>query len=233
MSGDPDTSDGNTTCNEALICHLMRGVEFREKVLGDDSVIIFNREHLQVIKDRMEEHAKNKTYPWVTVYSFAFEFEHVEFCQCRPVWTINGYVMVRNPKRMLTRGLTCISQTVVKNPHQFYDWLRAVGDCEWSVNPGVPVLTAIAQYMRSFSSRPIKEPHDTLYFKTIRREYNHTITQSARLSFYMAFGISVQNQYVIEKWFNSNSRKKTYTVRNIIHPYSGNSEKYLNDTYST
>lgn len=231
MSGDPDTSDGNSTDNLALICDLFRGVEMRETIMGDDSVIIFDLVDVDIIRSRMDEHVVHKVYPWTTVYRFVVEFEQVEFCQCKPILTINGYIMVRDISRVITRGFTCISQNVVKTPRLFYDWMRAVGDCEWSVNPGVPVHTAVAEYMRSFSDRPLKEPQDRSRFKVMHKKLDHTITMQARLSYQVAFGISVQTQLEIEKWFKDHQGKATNRYVSIFHPYPGHCTKYLDNLY--
>lgn len=217
MSGDPDTSDGNSTCNLALLCHLFRSFKKFITVMGDDSVVIFERRDIPYILHRLGQ----RVYPWDIEYSIVGEFEHIEFCQCHPVETINGYIMVRTPMRALTRGLACISQTVVRMPRLYYNWLRAVGDCEYSVNPGVPVMTSMARYFQSFSDKPMKEPHDRTRFKMLHGNYDHRITMRARLSFQTAFGISLRTQQRVEKWFNSNRGYRVRRVRVVSHPISG------------
>lgn len=227
MSGDPDTSDGNSTANLALICHLMRECSYRETVMGDDCVVIFERHHLPLIMNRLLEHKLNRTYPWKTTYRVTDVFEDIDFCQCKPVKTINGYIMVRDISRVITRGLTCISQTVVNNPGLYYDWLRAVGDCEYSCNPGVPVHSSVAKYMQSYSNRPIKEPQDKSEFKMLHGKYKHNITTEARLSYQRAFGIDINMQHRIEQWFEQNRGIRYQRLTNIDFPYPGRLSKIL------
>jgi hypothetical protein len=218
-SGDCNTSSGNCTCNLALLTDLFRRVKHASTVMGDDGVVIFDRKDLPTIQKRLDR--SRERYPWKTAKSFAFVFEQIEFCQCRPVYTVNGYLMVRHPNRVITRGLTCISQTVVQQPRLFYDWLRAVGDCEYSVNPGVPILQSVASYFRSFSNRAIHEPHDRSRFKTLRGHYDRTIVREARLSFHKAYGVSPALQLAIEKWFDTHCGLRHEQLVDIHHPVDG------------
>lgn len=201
-SGDADTSDGNSTINLAVLLHLFRGVDKRISVIGDDSVVILSYDSYQqlVAIDRFND--LGQLYVWDTPYTVVTEFEHIEFCQCRPVLTCNGWLMVRTPSRVLTRSSYCIDQRITTVP-QLLRWLRGVGLCEQSLNQGVPILQAYAEWcMSGTNAPPIYEPG---YAQEHRRLPNmgRDITIAARATFYKAFGISIDLQLLVERYFST------------------------------
>lgn len=229
MSGDPDTSDGNSTANLALICDLMREVESRDTVMGDDSVIIFESEHYELIKSRID--CMSQRYPWETEYRFTQQFEDVDFCQCKPVLTINGWVMVRNPLRAITRGTTCIAPLITTKLHHLLPrYFRAVGDCEYSCNPGVPVLQDFALWMMRFHDRGMKLPFDRTDWKTIPGRLLHHITDESRLSFFKSFGVDIPTQLALENWFKT-TPARIGNIYNMQHPVNGASKHILQPCY--
>lgn len=181
-SGDANTSSGNSTVNLAMLMRLFRQVKRHVYNIGDDSV--------------------GRDYLWETPYSIVDQFEHIEFCQCRPIETINGWLMVRDPERVLTRSSYCIAQNI-NTMSLLKRWMLGVGLCEQSVNPGVPVLYQFGCWMAGHTrARPIYEPNYKPWLRTI--PYTNTmITLQARLSFAKAFSVSIDQQLRIEHYFRT------------------------------
>lgn len=199
-SGDANTSSGNSTVNLAMLLRLFRDVDKRIRNIGDDSVVIISRATFNYLTRIGRFDELGVDYLWQTPYNVVDEFEHIEFCQCRPVETVNGWLMVRNPLRVLTRSSYCIQQDV-KDLRMLKRWMKGVGDCEYAVNPGVPVLQQYALWLSSFTKEgAIYEPNYKEWLRRIPYN-NHYINTTARLSFAKAFNISVDMQLFIEHFF--------------------------------
>jgi hypothetical protein len=216
MSGDPDTGDGNSTCNLALILHLIRMILARKRVMGDDSVVIMERwDYENILKARLGD--LGVLYGWKTSVKVVYQFEDIEFCQCQPVLTSNGWLMVRNPLRTFTRATTCINQSVILNPALFKRWLKGVGLSEKAVNPGVPVHSAFAGWcIRASSHDAIYDPGYKDWLRKIPGVVSHVISEESRLSYELAFGISVPYQRQLENYFNT--LEHNFVYQNVPDP---------------
>ncbi len=192
-SGEADTSDGNSTVNDMMISYVYRKIEHDKGLLGDDSVVIHEAKTTINVNDMME-------YGFQSKYNQVTEFEDIEYCQCHPIHTINGWLMVREPSRVISRGTTCINHSI-KSVDMFKRWCKGVGDCEYSCNAGVPVLQAFAEFMRrSTTEKPIYDRE--IQEHRIKGDYSHVINDTARISFNKAFGITIKQQYELEHYFN-------------------------------
>ena len=70
---------------------------------GDDCVLIIERSDLPLISDLVS---------WFSAMGYTMEsegvvgqFEHINFCQTKPVWTPAGYKMVRNPASAIPKDI--------------------------------------------------------------------------------------------------------------------------------
>lgn len=145
MSGDQNTGKDNSSVNLAMIELVLKwcGIEdYQIYVDGDDSVVVINKRDMHKCNVELF-----KRFGMKTTEDWAEIFEKVEFCQCRPVWTPEGYVMVRNPYRVLKR----VNWTVKKFPkHLDGNYLKAVMACESALNEGIPVMGPLS--VRSYNS---------------------------------------------------------------------------------
>lgn len=189
-SGDTTTSDGNTTINEALLCHHFNGVHHIDYINGDDSVVMIEHDDLDEMLSRSMER-----YGYGTKISYVHEFEQIEYCQCQPVLTVNGWLMVRNPERILSRSTVCLTP---KSLEYLRAWFASVGECELSCNQGVPVLQHFAKFLLKFSDKRVDV--GDIEFHRITKQLDCDITLTTRESFQRAFGISISEQYRLE-WF--------------------------------
>lgn len=196
-SGDANTSSGNSTINFAMLKRLFRDVTKHIYNIGDDSVVILSRQSYNLLFNLGRFNELGVDYLWETPYTMVDEFEQIDFCQCKPVKTINGWIMVRHPERVLTRSSFCIDQSI-KDVPTLLRWLRGVGLCEYAVNPGVPILQCYAEWCMSHTNKdPIYEPNYKQWMRRLN-VHDHSITLEARLTFEKAFGITIDQQLFIE-----------------------------------
>jgi len=127
------------------------------------------------------------------------EFEEVEFCQSRPVETQEGWRLVRNPFRTLSRagwGLYQMPKALLKR------WVRSVGLCEQVLGRGVPILQRLGELMAAAGSGAyyITDKHHEakLLQHSIERVRSIPITMETRMSFERAWGIDPLTQIEIE-----------------------------------
>lgn len=196
-SGVPNTSLGNGLTNYAILSHFLRACHverYRIVVNGDDSVVV-----IEQADEHRINHSMLDDYGFATTISHVYEFTDIDYCQTKPVCTIDGWVMIRDPLRVISRATVCIDPSVDTVEH-FRTWLASVGDCESSLNAGVPVLQSFAHWLRSLShKRVVIDGYD---YKT--RVGGHAeITPIARHTFWLAFGITPTRQVELERYFSS------------------------------
>lgn len=198
-SGDANTSLGNSLTNIAIICYWLRDIQRKRIIVdGDDSVIIVERSDLnKVNSDALSVMGFGTT--WKTVD----EFGHVDFCQCKPVKTINGWIMVRDPQRCIERSSVCINPTYTKDKNLVMRWMHSVGVCESSCNAGVPILSAYAKFLTRHHDEYININDDISRRVVKRSGLSDIVTDQARISFWRAFSISPKQQLGIEKYFDT------------------------------
>jgi hypothetical protein len=198
LSGVPNTSLGNSIVNYAIISYWLNSCgirKYRIIVNGDDSVIIIEREDVHLLNS--ESLARLK---FGTTYTVEDEFQRVSFCQTNPIRTINGQLMVRDPMRVMSRSTVCIDPSV--KPQSFGDWLHTVGQCEISLNRGVPILQSFAKFLIRQGNKTLNI-HDDLQYRAMAHAGSEEITSNARYDFMIAFGIGSDTQIQYEQYFDS------------------------------
>lgn len=208
FSGDVTTSDGNSTINKALLVDYTWGINTIDIDNGDDSVIFLDYHDLDELNSR-----DLTCYQYKTKHTTVYNLEDIEYCQCHPVKTINGWLMVRDPIRVISRATTCIDPTA-----DLSIWFASVGECEFSCNRGVPVLMSFARMLMKLSVKRMKLDQDFEYHR-IRGTFSEEITNEARVSFALAFGIQPTLQLELEYLFdNMVWPKEIYSVSDPTGP---------------
>lgn len=188
-SGVPNTSLGNSIINYCIlrICYPNAAII----VDGDDSVVITSG----YVASRYDF----KDCGMNTKYSYTRIFEHIEFCQSRPVMTPIGYVMCRNPFRAINRMKVRLGKNV-----DIGSWLWTVGIGEGLCNGYMPILSYFCKRMRELGrARRHKFKPWTLEYRTLSMSYMRSFaypTDESRGSFALAWGIDVPTQYALEKY---------------------------------
>jgi hypothetical protein len=206
MSGDMNTSLGNCV----LMCGMIWTYLEERKVNGhlanngDDCVIFMERKDLARFSTGLGEWFLKLGFNMV-VEEPVDEFEKLEFCQTKPIFDGEAYVMVRNPVTAIAKD------SVMLNPFQgasqFKGWLDAVGSGGLAMTGGIPVFQAFyACYVRSGEKRVV--PDHLLSWnmqqhllKGVTRKFKE-VTPEARASFWSAFDITPDEQVELEKYYD-------------------------------
>lgn len=195
MSGDPDTGCGNSIINADAIW----GVFYCSRILkydflldGDDSILIVEKQDF----DKFDGHVFEQL-GFETKYSFTTEIEEAEFCQCRPVRLGNSYCFVRNPERALSNMMVARRKYPMA---QYNDWTSAVGMCELATNSGLPVLQHVGQQMMNVSKRQLFDSDYAWKMELLKGRPAKFVepTLETRLSYFMAWGVPLEIQELIE-----------------------------------
>jgi hypothetical protein len=204
MSGDMNTGLGNCL----LMCSMVYSfcvdktiVKFRLANNGDDCVLIVERRDLAKLKD---------LHPWFLNLGFnmvcelpVFVFEEIEFCQTHPVWTPDGWIMVRNVPTSIAKD--CLSLKPLDHPMVYMRWCASVAECGISLTGGIPIVqefySALAR--ASCGVDPLRqEPTLETGFARLAIGMNRKYAEvdaMTRVSFWRAFGIEPDKQIVFEK----------------------------------
>lgn len=193
MSGDPDTGCGNSVVNaDCLYGFLTRsGIEKYDFLLdGDDSVVVIEQDALPRL---------DTTYfgrvGFDTKIQIVRDIDEVEFCQCKLVLTGKGILFSRNPTRAMSHAMVSRRRF---EPATWRRWVAGVGACEAAANPGVPVLQEFGDQLQKLSNKPFFDD-DLAYRLTTTPRWGHEpVTEDARITFALAWGISPQMQMVME-----------------------------------
>lgn len=234
MSGDMDTGGGNCLLMCAMMHSFFRSLNIpsgRIKLVnnGDDCVIFVERRYEHLVRESIG--------PWFLGMGFNMVsedtsrcIEEVEFCQMRPVCVDGKWRMVRNPFRAIPKDCTSVRRIDI--PKVFRKWTTAVSDCGLSLCNGVPVQQSFYQSIgrsvcpavRKSKSRRVQQrmarlvlqDESGLYkWKSESEKKVISVTDSTRLSYFAAFGITPEQQLYLETFYNEN--QPAWAVASVDH----------------
>lgn len=203
MSGDMNTALGNCLIMCALIYRLglERSVKLRLANNGDDCVVVMEREDVARFVQGLDR--------WFHAYGFNMKveepvrvFEHIEFCQAHPVYDGSRWIMVRNPSTTISKDAICVNRDYGHGPAA-RKWLYAVGECGLSMTGGIPVVQEHYQaFLRNGvaglgRNAVVTETGMYMLSKGLHRQVAEP-TDEARISFWLAFGVSPTQQRAYE-----------------------------------
>jgi len=202
-SGDMNTSMGNCLIMCGIMYAFFRFLGIRASLCnnGDDCVIICERSVEHLVNQHLEEFCLRFGFT-VKVEPSVDVIERLVFCQMSPVDTGRGWLMVRNPIKVLTKDGYSLFD--LDNEKVFRRYLLSLGKCGVSITGGVPVLQDYYQAMIDQGHGPLiahEAFHATSTFLLSKGEHRYYTkpTDTARASFYRAFGMSVEQQLEVEK----------------------------------
>jgi hypothetical protein len=244
-SGDMNTSVGNVI----LVCMLLYFIiksdpDYRGAIEiaddGDDAVII-SEEHLI---DRLIGILPGmflRAGFTLRVDGTASLFERIGFCQSSPVFDGEIWVMVRDPYKSCVKD----AATIIDITSQSKSWAAAIAQCGIAMTGGIPVLqdyySCLARYAdgaKPMKTIPQMESGFFRLAKMMSRSYK-PVTDAARMSFYLAFGIDPAEQQALEGYyrnldlfegvvrcgtsdaFNRKVPGEDSDVFSVHHPYAG------------
>lgn len=201
MSGDINTSLGNCLIMCAMVWSYCQGIGVRARLAnnGDDCVVILSRRDLARFMSDLSGWFRTMGFT-MTVESPVTEFEAIEFCQTKPVWTPDGWLMVRTLDRAVARDLSSLLDLGTG----LSAYLSAVGTCGLAAYGGIPVYQELYHSMvLAGKVTKLASRHDMaggLKYLSLgmSRSYGQ-IDARTRYSFAIAFGITPDEQMALEK----------------------------------
>lgn len=204
MSGDYNTALGNSVLNAAMLMSIFeaRVSDYRLGIDGDDSIGVIERAELSKLDDLAEACLSMGHEETIEVVD---TIERAEFCQSRIVYTAAGPTFVRNPWKALHLGGTSVRGLSDRQARQ---WAAAKALCEVYTNPGVPVISELFRRVLKESGVSLAAAQsfkfasvDEEWKKTLCRDFvaDVPVTDEARASFYLAWGIAPVDQIELER----------------------------------
>jgi hypothetical protein len=208
-SGFNNTGLGNSIITAACAYEYMIRIsvlKYRFFCDGDDGTIIIERGDLARFRECYQ--------PWFSELGFRMKtsepiyiLEHIEFCQSRPVWTEDGYLMVRCPRRALNKD--SFSKKPLDGVKVFRRWIKAVGQGGISTTGGIPIMQAfyakldtVAGDIKPLTNDPTQSKYNEYKIFGMKRTLTE-IPERVRASFCLAFGISPAAQMEIEQYYQN------------------------------
>jgi len=200
MSGDPNTALGNVIIMSLVCYHFLEGLNIPYRFIddGDDCGVFVDRKHMHLVQ-ALPEHHINYGFE-MDVEPPAYTLEQVEFCQCRPVNTGNGYVMIRNPHKALNQDTLHIDKQFATLSQQ----RTAIGICGLALNLDIPVVGALYASMIGTRDKVVERliderPGDFFNCVGSTSAVIPVVEEAVcRASFYLAFGVLPDHQVAIE-----------------------------------
>lgn len=220
-SGDLNTSLGNCI----IMCSLIHAYSAERRCdvelanNGDDCVVFMERANMAQYMAHVDTFFRRYGFALVAEQP-AFEFEHLEFCQTRPIQLPSGWRMIRNHNAVLIKDPMCLIPVPTRKTHKM--WCYAVGVCGMILNQGCPVQQSFYQcFLRNgvqctqafmdhvfhgstMMTRLSGLPRDAVsscFGPRLLRVGATAITPAARVSYYYAFGVTPDEQLALESYF--------------------------------
>ncbi len=216
MSGDMNTSLGNCIlmCSMIKQYSLDRGVRTLLANNGDDCVVFMEADDLDRFSEGLDEWFRRLGFN-MTVEPPCYTFEEIEFCQTHPIYVgpnHNDYLMVRHPKWAIAKDTMCING--FQNNKQYLAWLDAVGTGGLAMTGGVPIFQDFYRTYCKYGSRGKTHYHAQSWGvrslqKNMNRSYGEILPET-RASFYWAFGVTPDEQLVMEDFYRRVQLDSTY-----------------------
>lgn len=208
MSGDMNTALGNCLIMCALVWAYAEevGVKVRLANNGDDCAVFMEKGDQKRFLSKLDRWFLEMGFT-LTCDGVADVFEHVDFCQTRPVWTARGWVMCRSPQGGMAKD-TMWKQPDRSSPIAGYNkWQYQVGLAGQSLTAGVPVLYESYRAMVRNGTPCLRAQG----FGNMESGFEHlakgmrddgvVVTPEARVSFWLAWGITPDQQVALEHHF--------------------------------
>lgn len=204
MSGDMNTSLGNCLlmCSMVHAFSLKVGVNVQLANNGDDCVVFMERTDYERFMHPLPEWFLSMGFN-MTVEPPSYSLEEIEFCQTRPVFDGEGWIMCRDPRTAIVKDSIMLDRWV--NEDVFKGWLDAVGTGGLALTARLPVFQEFYKcYQRSGKWREKAQPLSWSMRHMIgnRKREVGAVHPAARSSFYYAFDITPDEQVVLEDYYS-------------------------------
>lgn len=209
MSGDMNTSLGNCVISSAMVWTRLQelGIAAYAVVDGDDSGVIMERRDVERYLDGAVEWFLAHGYNMVLEKPVDV-FEHIEFCQTRPVWVGGRWTMVRHYHKCINNDFSGYQKA--GDPIYWAGLMHAIASCGLSLCSGVPVLQAFYAWGLRHGRHMGRARHIEMQLhgwvqmaKGCAKRGQTPISDDTRESFRIAFGIDAEMQVALERKFDA------------------------------
>lgn len=211
-SGMNNTALGNCVISAGFlydVSNILKGKDktfnFKAHVDGDDVIVIMERRHYCLFSGFVPDYYKEASFR-MKIENPVDILEHIDFCQSRPVFDGENYLMVRNVRASLAKD--SVSKKPLDSKKIFEKWSAAVGLGGVSCTSGIPVHAAFYGCILRSSNGAKPLENDPLQrsnrYKTrnMNRQQKH-ISPATRCSYWLAFGIEPDAQLSIENFYDN------------------------------
>jgi len=226
MSGDMNTSLGNCLIMCSLIKAYLESKNINGQLAnnGDDCVVFMESYEVENFQKGLFEWFEGMGFH-MTMEKPVYEFEHIEFCQTKPVFLDGSYIMCRKPHTTLAKDV------VLLEPQPTVDkmraWLDAVGEGGLSLTGGLPVYQEFYQCLIRNGAKTGKKCHANAHMfgwgvrhliGDLNRKYT-PVSDLTRASFYYAFGITPDAQIGLEKFYRELTIDVGASVNQLVYKH--------------
>lgn len=195
MSGDMNTSMGNYLIMSSLCYVYCQEVGLKAELMncGDDCVLIMEKKDLGLMSSLPAWFLK-MGYT-MKVETPVYDMEKVEFCQMHPVYCSRGWVMVRRPDTVMTKDCCVVRGNMTLQ--RLSSWLHAQRVGGAALCGDIPVLGA---FYRCFQGEEGTEESEYAAPHKFRAgQQCGSISSASRYSFWLAFGLTPDDQLALEE----------------------------------
>jgi hypothetical protein len=201
MSGDMNTSLGNVVQACAIVFSAMEGWgHFELCNNGDDCVLIVTRKYVEVLTKLVIRAFQELGYPMVMEDPVEV-FEHIEFCQTRPVFDGTRWTMQRDPRVCLDKDACTIKPVRTKAD---WDLLRnSIANSGMALAGNMPVFCEFYEALRRGAGSRVDRDTVKSGLERLAERMNAVgpVSDDARVSFFKAFNISPDEQIALEQHY--------------------------------
>lgn len=204
MSGDMNTACGNSAISLGLIFAFCRhlGIKWDCICDGDDLVLIVEHSDRFRVLNNIQVFYQQCGYT-LTVDKYTDSIHDLKFCQQKLILTAQGYRFVRDYAKVLSN---CFSSHRHYRDDNCIRVIKAVSQCEAVLARGVPILskffTTILRRSDVMKVGLANISQEGVYFHAQMEktsEIDVPVTDEARVTFELAFGINIELQRYYEE----------------------------------
>lgn len=208
LSGCMHTSLGNIVIMCAMFWTFMQQFgDLRWDYIndGDDCVLFLESGDVNTVTPAIQDYFLGMGFTAV-VEDVVYDIERIDFCQSRPVWDGDDYIMCRNPHTALIKDTMCLKR--IDRESDWGSWVRSVSESGISGFAGMPVFQSFYElYSRSSKGFKVNKLHRVdgglkLASKGMHRKAR-PIDDRTRYSFWLAWGVLPDAQIHAEQMFST------------------------------
>jgi hypothetical protein len=227
LSGDMNTALGNCLLMCAMVWAYAQHVGVRCSLAnnGDDCSVFMDGADAARFRSGLTQYFLEMGFT-MKVEPTVYEFEQLEFCQTKPVYTPTGWVMTRSPFVGSAKDSICKKPQVSNLVKGTSKWAAAVGEAGLSLCGGIPVFQEQYLYMLRHAPVPKRvqgfgdmESGFEYMAKGMRRRVTE-ISPATRASFWLAWGVTPDQQLAIESAYKRAVPPREFITMKSPHDFT-------------